>query len=589
MPDDETTQNLSLDWLISHLRWVWLIIALAIVLLSQPELELQALVVYALLGIGALYNLVIVAMLFIGWYPNWMAIVASLLDTVLGIALLWFTGGHNSFMLPVLLFPVVIMVVRISPASGLLLSALPVTLVYIASIFVSLTSTEANVHSTTVIKTISDLTALFGAGILAGYITREKIKNKAQEDEAVIRRLRIENDRAKVVYKMARTLSSTLNYQKVLRTMVDLAQVALSEANGRTQDASTVGMVLLFEDDKLPLGRLKLVAGRNIPRIDEGTKVSVQEGILAQTIYKAEAIVSNEIRSDPALKQFSALQNCHSMVCAPLRGGFNVYGLVLFASPKKNIYTQEHAALLTTFCNQAAVALQNAQLYEDVEKEQKKLLEQEAQSRRELARNLHDGPTQAIASIAMRLNFVQNLLRKKGDVKKAIEEIETIEEITLKTTKEIRTMLFTLRPVVLETQGLTAAIEQYADRLGELDNLNIKLDLSGYDGQLPTAEEGVIFAIIEEAIGNAKKHAQAETIRIKLWADKETVAAEISDNGTGFDLAAVKSTYDQRGSLGLLNMDERAQLVGGRCTITAAKGKGTIVKIKVPLNRENQG
>ncbi len=585
---NETARNLSLDWLISHLRWVWLATALTIALLSQPELELQVFVVYALLGMGVLYNLVIVAMLFIGWYPNWMAVVASLFDTVLSIALLWFTGGHNSFMLPVLLFPVIVMAVRISPASGLLISALPITLAYLASIFLS-SIAKADAQSTIVAKTVSDLAALFAAGTLAGYIVREKIRSKAQEDQAVIRRLRIENDRAKAVYKMASTLSSTLNYQKVLRAMVDLAQAALSEANGQTQDASTVGMILLFDDDKLPLGELKLMAGRNIPRIDEGAKVSVQDGILAQAIYKAEAVVSNELRGDPALKQFSALQNCHSMVCAPLRGGFNVYGLVLFASPQKNIYTQEHAALLTTFCNQAAVALQNAQLYEDLEKEQKKLLEQEAQSRRELARNLHDGPTQAIASIAMRLNFAQNLLRKKGDVKKAIEEIGTIEEIAVRTTKEIRTMLFTLRPVVLETQGLAAAIEQYADRLRELDNLNIKLDLSGYDGQLPTAEEAVIFAIIEEAIGNAKKHARAETIRIKLWAGNETVAAEISDNGAGFDLDAVKSTYDQRGSLGLINMDERAQLIGGRCTIISAKGKGTTVKIKVPLNRENQG
>ncbi len=584
---NETARNLSLDWLISHLRWAWLITALTIVLLSPPELTPQALIAYTLLGIGVLYNLMIVAMLFIGWYPNWMAVVASLFDTALGIALLWFTGGHNSFMLPVLLFPVVVMVIRISPASGLLLSALPVTLAYFASLFLS-SIAKADVPSTAIIKTISDLTALFAAGILAGYIAREKIRSKAQEDETVIRRLRIENDRAKAVYKMAGALSSTLNYQKVLRTMVNLAQAALSEANGRTQDASTVGMILLFEDDKLPLGELKLVAGRNIPRMDEGTRVSVQEGILTQVIYKAEAIVSNELQGDPALKQFSALQNCHSMVCAPLRGGFNVYGLVLFASPKKNIYTQEHAALLTTFCNQAAVALQNAQLYEDLEKEQKKLLEQEAQSRRELARNLHDGPTQAIASIAMRLNFAQNLLRKRGDVKKAIEEIKTIEEIAVRTTKEIRTMLFTLRPVVLETQGLAAAIEQYADRVRELDHLNIKLDLAGYDGQLPTAEEAVIFAIIEEAIGNAKKHAQAEVIRIKLWVSDETVAAEISDNGAGFDLDAVKSTYDQRGSLGLINMDERAQLVGGRCTITSAKGKGTTVKIKVPLNRGDQ-
>jgi len=581
--ENKSTQNLSIDWLISHLRWAWLITALVIALLNQPESEQQAYFVYLLLGVGVFYNLAVVAMLFIGWYPGWITPTASVFDTVLAIALMWFTGGHASYMLPVLLFPVVTMVLRVNPETGLLLSALPITLAYLTSLFISLITAQENIQPTTTVKTVSDLVALFAAGVLAGYISQGQMKAKIQEDKAEIHQLRVENDRAKVIYEMANTLSSTLNYQKVLKAVVDLAQLALSEADGRTQDASTVGMVLLFEDDKPPLGKLKLVSGRNIPRIDEGTKVSVQEGILAQAIYKAEAIVSNEIRSDLALKQFSALQNCHSMVCAPLRGGFNIYGLVLFASPQQGIYTQEHASLLTTFCNQAAIALQNAQLYEDLEKEQKKLLEKEAQSRRELARNLHDGPTQAIASIVMRLNFVQNLLRKKGDVKKAIEEIVTLEGIAMKTTKEIRTMLFTLRPVVLETQGLTAAIDQYADRLRDLDNLNIKLDLSGYDSQLATEEEGVIFAIIEEAIVNAKKHAQAEAIRIKLSADKEAVVAEISDNGKGFNVNAVKSTVDQRGSLGLINMDERAQLVGGRCTITSVKGKGTAVKVRVPI------
>nr|NIT55165.1 histidine kinase [Fodinibius sp.]NIY23749.1 histidine kinase [Fodinibius sp.] len=151
-----------------------------------------------------------------------------------------------------------------------------------------------------------------------------------------------------------------------------------------------------------------------------------------------------------------------------------------------------------------------------MELEQKKLLEKEAQARRELARSLHDGPTQAVASIAMRLDFVQMVLKREGDIKKALEEITVIEEIAHRTTKEIRNMLFTLRPVVLETQGLAAAINQYAERLRDLDALGIEVDTDKYNGQLSTEEEGVIFAIIEEAVSNAKKHGKAELVQIKL-------------------------------------------------------------------------
>ncbi|MFQ5576390.1 MAG: GAF domain-containing sensor histidine kinase [Anaerolineae bacterium] len=585
---EQQNNSLSLDWLICHLRWAWLAIAVIIILLHPQLAGQNLLVAYLLPAVGVVYNLLVLALLFIGWYPNWLAWTTLVLDVIVSIGLMWITGGHESNMLPVLLFPVITSVLRLNTETGLLLSALPATLAYVASIITALVLTQ-DVEQPAIVKSVADLAVLFGAGVLAGSITHRQLHLKTTGDRTEIKRLRIESDPAKVIYEMANTLSSTLNYRKVLNAMVDLAQLALSEAGGSPQDASVVGMVLLFEEDA-PLGKLELAAGRNIPRIDEGTKVLAQEGLLAQAVYKAEAITGSHINRDPVLKNFMALQNCDSVVCAPLRAGFDVYGLVLFASPEKNIYTQEHASLLTTFCNQAIIALQNAQLYEDLEKEQKKLLEKEAQARRELARNLHDGPTQAVAAMAMRLNFVQLLIKREGNIEKALDELAKIEQISLRTTKEIRTMLFTLRPVVLETQGLAAAIEQYADRLRDLDNLNIELALDEYDGQLTTEAEAVIFAIIEEAIGNAKKHANAKVIRIHVSTQRVSgqdgfVVAEVSDNGKGFEVAAVKSTYDQRGSLGLLNMEERAQMVGGRCNIISAEGKGTRVKVEVPISR----
>jgi signal transduction histidine kinase len=96
--------------------------------------------------------------------------------------------------------------------------------------------------------------------------------------------------------------------------------------------------------------------------------------------------------------------------------------------------------------------------------------------------------------------------------------------------------------------------------------------------------EGVIFAIVEEAVGNAKKHAQATEIRISLVVKADSLMVEIRDNGVGFDVAATQSTYDQRSSLGLINLQERAELVGGECVIESARGKGTAVRAEIPLS-----
>jgi signal transduction histidine kinase len=166
---------------------------------------------------------------------------------------------------------------------------------------------------------------------------------------------------------------------------------------------------------------------------------------------------------------------------------------------------------------------------------------------------------------------------------KAYEEVVKVEEIAQRTTQEIRTMLFTMRPVILETQGLMPALNQYADRLNATESFKVALNNRGYNGQLTNESEGVVFAIIEEAVGNAKKHSQASEIKINLTAGKSSLIVEVRDNGVGFDVEATRSTYDQRTSLGLINLDERAQLVGGVCTIESARGRGTTIRVEIPF------
>ena len=206
----------------------------------------------------------------------------------------------------------------------------------------------------------------------------------------------------------------------------------------------------------------------------------------------------------------------------------------------------------------------------------------EEDARKKLARDLHDGPTQSIAAIAMRLNYIRTLQDRAPE--RVSEELAQVEEMARRTTKEIRQMLFTLRPLVLETQGLRAALEQYVAKLRETERAAVVLEASpGVDQSLDSSTQGVLFYIIEEAIGNARKHARADTIWVRLSAPPGGgFVAEVEDDGVGFDVADVQAGYDERGSLGMVNMRERAELIGAQLAIASRPGHGTRVRIVVP-------
>jgi signal transduction histidine kinase len=205
-----------------------------------------------------------------------------------------------------------------------------------------------------------------------------------------------------------------------------------------------------------------------------------------------------------------------------------------------------------------------------------------------LARDLHDGPTQSVAAIAMRINYTRRLVEK--DQKGASEELVKIEDLARRTTKEIRHMLFTLRPLVLESQGLVAALRAMAEKMKETfdQNVLVEADESVIE-QLEIGKQTVIFYICEEAANNARKHAQAAHIWVRLQLvseEKELAVLEIQDDGVGFDVESVNKSYERRGSLGMVNLQERSELVSGLLHIESKPGQGTRVQVFIPLTEE---
>jgi len=536
-----------------------------------------------LVGLGLGLNGLYAGLLWSKYFPHALAIVAAVIDVILAIALMVMLSRHSQLLLPLMIFPPILAGVRWNTEAGLL-AALPIALSYGVPIMPLLGDDIDRTRLTTgLLISVANALVLFIAGGLPGPFIRQHIDLAEAANKAELEGLRIANERGKLISEMALTLGSTLNYRKVLRAMVDLAFSAMAEVG--TKDESTVGMVLLFEGAQgNGADRLTVAAGRNIGRTDEGRRISSEEGMLGRPLRTAEVTITHNAQKDRILTSFTSTSGCRSAICAPLRAGLDNYGAVLFCSTEPNFYNEEHKKLLTTFCSQAIIALQNAQLVEDLQREQQRILEKESEARRKLARDLHDGPTQSIAAIAMRLNFIKMVLQN-NEANKAYEEVVKVEEIVQRTTQEIRTMLFAMRPVILETQGLLPALTQYAERLNATESFKMGVSNRGYNGQLNTEAEGVVFAIIEEAVGNAKKHAQCSEIKINLLAHKDHLTVEVKDNGVGFDVEATKSTYDQRTSLGLINLDERAQLVGGHCSIESARGKGTTIRVEIPYER----
>ena len=577
--------SLSLDWLVSNLRWVWLFSAAAFVIAESAigglSSNFSLLVVTVALGFAL--NGLYAGLLWAKFFPNWLGVTAAVLDAVLAIALFVMLDEHVELLLPIMLFPVVMAGVRWNSQAGILM-ALPIILSYGIPLLPILqdSNSQSELINTLLNLSITAITLLV-AGALPGPFIRQRVEIAEQANKTELERLRLAYERGKLISEMALTVSSTLDYRKVLRTMIDLAFEAMTKVGGNTGELA-IGMVLLFEEDEDESGRLTVVVGRNISRTDEGRKIRSDTGLIGRTIQTAEATITHNLQQDKVLTSFASTPGFRSAVCAPLRAGYSTYGVVLFCSREPNFYNQDHKLLLTTFCSQAIIALQNAQLFEDIKYEQQKILEKETEARHKLARDLHDGPTQSIAAIAMRLNFIKMVIQNR-DLEKAYDEVVKVEEIAQRTTTEIRTMLFAMRPVILETQGLAPALTGYAERLNANESFRVTVINRGYDGQLDAEAESTVFAIVEEAVGNAKKHSQASEIRISLVARPDSLLVEVRDNGVGFDVEATKSTYDQRSSLGLINLDERAKLVGGHCIIDSASGKGTAVRIEVPFEK----
>ncbi len=389
------------------------------------------------------------------------------------------------------------------------------------------------------------------------------------------------NERFRKMFQLITDLTVTLNYSRVLEKSLDAAFLAL-----RLSDLPTdrlISAVLLFSEEEMAIPDLVVAYGRGLPRPDMTQRVPGIAGLLEKVIESGDPHMTQELAADPELKQFIAFRACTTGFCIPLRAGLDTFGVILFAHPEKNYFTLDAQEVINTVGHQAQIAMQNAHLFQELKTERDQIIKVQKEAQRRLAAALHDGPTQTVAAIPMQISRARHLLSR--DVNAAAELLYQTEELARRTSQQIRHMLFTLRPLVLDSEGLIAALQSMAEKTKETfgQNVLVETDVKLVE-QLDMNTQTVIFTIAEEAVNNARKHAKAEHIWVKIQRLQADLAfLEIEDDGKGFLVDDVMGNYDDRGSLGMLNMRERAELVQGVFHIKSIPGEGTQIQVVLPL------
>ena len=389
------------------------------------------------------------------------------------------------------------------------------------------------------------------------------------------------NERFRKMFQLITDMTVTLNYSRVLEKSLDAAFLAL-----RLSDLPTdrlISAVLLFSEEEMAIPDLVVAYGRGLPRPDMTQRVPGIAGLLEKVIESGDPHMTRELAADPELKQFIAFRACTTGFCIPLRAGLDTFGVILFGHPEKNYFTLDAQEIINTVGHQAQIAMQNAHLFQELKTERDQIIKVQKEAQRRLAAALHDGPTQTVAAIPMQISRARHLLSR--DVNAAAELLYQTEELARRTSQQIRHMLFTLRPLVLDSEGLIAALQSMAEKTKETfgQNVLVETDVKLVE-KLDMNTQTVIFTIAEEAVNNARKHAKADHIWVKIQRLQADLAfLEIEDDGKGFLVDDVMGNYDDRGSLGMLNMRERAELVQGVFHIKSIPGEGTQVQVVLPL------
>ncbi|RDI74328.1 GAF domain [Gaiella occulta] len=297
-------------------------------------------------------------------------------------------------------------------------------------------------------------------------------------------------------------------------------------------------------------------------------------GILGVLIHDARVLRLDDLTRDPRSVGFPANHPpMRSFLGVPVMTRGVAFGNLYLAEKQgADAFTEEDEEIVTLLAAQAAVAIENARRVER-DALRRAVLAQEVERRR-LARELHDETGQALTSILLGLAVVERA-ESLGDARAAAADLR---ELVVSTLQDVRRLAVELRPSALDDFGLVPALRRLGQTVREGSRLDVQVEARLGDERLEPELETAVYRIVQEALTNAVKHADAHHVSVVLTRKNEMVSVVIEDDGRGFEPAAPRG-----GGLGLLGMRERVELLDGTLSVESAPGAGTTLLLGLPI------
>ncbi len=280
--------------------------------------------------------------------------------------------------------------------------------------------------------------------------------------------------------------------------------------------------------------------------------------------------------------------------CVPLKSKEHALGVMaLFSDADSHMHelSDDTIEVLAAIGRQIGVAIENARLYEELREKDAlrrqlldKVISVQEDERRRIARELHDQIGQPLTSLLLTLTVLDESDAFPAPIHARLKDLRGIVSQTL---RSVRNLALQLRPSVLDDLGLLAALRQYFRQYEDRFHTPVDFQVLGFDlDRVPSEVETALYRIVQEALTNVARHAQARSVSVLLENRRTSVKLIIEDDGIGFDVAKVMGSRARETNLGLYGMQERAALLGGTLTIESTPGMGTSVFVEIPTSRE---
>jgi PAS domain S-box-containing protein len=408
--------------------------------------------------------------------------------------------------------------------------------------------------------------AAFARDITEQIRAEERIKQRARELEAL--------------NEIGQAIASTLDLQETLTLIAEHTTKLMGMAATSVLLCDETGEDLYFA----------AASGEGADFV-VSRRLAMGQGIAGWVAQHGESVLVPDVSQDPrwhgTFDEESGFTT-RSILCVPLRSKRRTVG-VIEAINKEGGFSQDDLRLLTALAAPVAAAIENARLFEEVRTghEQlqalsRRLVEVQEVERAYVARELHDETGQALSSLLLGMSLLEQETDCPEEVKDRVVQMEaTIDKML----ENLHRLAMHLRPATLDHLGLVAALEQYVETLEQQHGITARFETVGLgDERLPPEVETALYRIVQEALTNVLRHAQATRVDVLLERRGDQVVTIVEDDGIGFDPEAAKESE----RLGLFGMRERAHMLGGKLVIESAAGTGTAVFVEVPYARSNQ-